>query len=141
MIQHAFLSDKSGGGAYFPTYCLSIDRPTLVRHHPVVTRAQTAAGDEPTPRERRLYLALTIVLFINTALVFGALTFLWFAAPPDLDRVIEALLASARCAPELTGESENSRIRLSPVNGLMMNMCAVDGVASSGIWREYVSSF
>src|SRR3954453_2603911 len=36
---------------------------------------------------------------------------------------------------------ENSRIRLSPVNGLIINMCAVAGEASMGIRFDHVSSF
>src|SRR3954454_19071422 len=36
---------------------------------------------------------------------------------------------------------ENRRIKLWPVNGLMMNMCAVAGEASMGIRFDQVSSF
>ena len=36
---------------------------------------------------------------------------------------------------------ENSRMMVSPVNGLMMNMCAVAGEASMGIFFDHVSSF
>ena len=39
------------------------------------------------------------------------------------------------------GWVENRRIRLWPVNGLTMNMCAVDGLASIGIRLDHVSSF
>ncbi len=36
----------------------------------------------------------------------------------------------------VAGWVENRRIRLAPVNGLMMNRCAVEGVASIGSCLE-----
>src|SRR5581483_5083772 len=61
-----------------------------------------------------------------------------FPIDPDL---IHRIACRRAMRSSVEGCVENSRIRLWPVNGLMMNRCAVAGEASIGIRFDHVSSF
>src|SRR5262249_18002301 len=60
------------------------------------------------------------------------------AVYPDF---VHRIACSRAMRSSVEGCVENSRMMLCPVNGLMMNMCAVAGEASIGIRFDQLSSF
>ena len=58
-----------------------------------------------------------------------------------LNAVLNHIASSLAMRSAVGGCVENNRIRDAPVNGWMMNKCAVEGVASIGSRFEEASSF
>src|ERR1019366_1746706 len=64
-----------------------------------------------------------------------------FAADLDLIHRVHRAACKRAIRSSVEGWVENRRMMLLPVNGLMMNMCAVEGEASMGMRLDQDSSF